>query len=107
MGFNEFIVSFSGNSLFFCAYDLPADGFYGRHGFHRSLTELINIYLNPKSPMPVSAALTIIMLVLAAIVVVDSLVKWYGILSLPQQLWIDSDDDAKSISEATIIGRLD
>ncbi|MBI2844450.1 MAG: carbon starvation protein A [Armatimonadetes bacterium] len=49
--------------------------------FTAGLQNLFNIYLNPKSPMPVSAGLTVVMLGLAAVVVIDSLIKWYAILT--------------------------
>jgi carbon starvation protein len=51
--------------------------------FTAGVQNLLIIYLIPENPMPVSAALTVVMLALAGIVVVDSFAKWYRILRTP------------------------
>lgn len=52
----------------------------------------IPMYLAAKpSPMFVSVVLTVIMLLLAAIVVVDSIIKWYKILTSPPVPYLEDD----------------
>jgi len=76
--------------------------------FTAGVENLVNIYLNPASPMPVSAALTVVMLILAAIVVIDSAWKWLRILSTPHRPLLDERGEIASEDawEPAVAGRV-
>jgi carbon starvation protein len=67
---------------------------------------LWNIPMHWAKNQPVSAVLTIIMLALAAIIVVDSTIKWTTILRNPQEPWSD-DESAAPETEPMVVGQLD